>query len=309
MHPIIITTSTFGKNDPAPLKILNQAGLTSILNPFGRKLTEDEVFELIQVHDPVGILAGVEPLTAKVLEAAKNLKAIARAGIGMDSIDHETARKRGISVTNTPDAPSRAVAELTVGMILSLLRSIHISDAGVKTGKWERPMGRLLHNKTVGIIGCGRVGTMVAKYLGVFECTVIGVDPFCHEHPFMPIRPFEQVVNDADIVSLHLPFNSETHNLFDKKRIFSMKPGSYLINSSRGGLLDEGALYVALKNGHLSGAALDCFENEPYTGPLKDLTNVLLTGHIGSYAREARTTMEIQAAQNLISQLKKMEAL
>jgi D-3-phosphoglycerate dehydrogenase / 2-oxoglutarate reductase len=304
MSTILITTSSFGKNDPSPLNYLKKSGLSPVLNPFGRKLTEKEVLDLIQKHNPVGILAGVEPLTADVLGQAQSLKAIARAGIGMDSVDQNAAGNLGISVSNTPDAPTIPVAELTLGMILSLMRGIHFTDASIRSGGWERPMGNLLYGKTLGIIGCGRIGTRLAKYLKAFECRVIGCDPACEYHDHIIIHDLDTLLYQSDIISLHLPYMFETHHFMNQQRIHNMKPGSYLVNAARGGLLDENALYKALADGHLAGAALDCFEQEPYTGPLKDLGNVLLTGHIGSYAKEARVMMETQAAQNLISQLK-----
>ena len=304
MSTILVTTSTFGKNNPAPLEYLKQSGLDPVLNPMGRKLTEEEVLSLIHEHNPVGILAGVEPLTASVLGQAKNLKAIARAGIGMDSVDQDSASRLGISVTNTPDAPAIPVAELTLGMILSLLRSIHLTDASIRSGGWERPMGNLLYGKTVGIIGCGRIGSKLASYLKTLECNVLGCDPACELHDLIIIQDLNNVLSQSDIISLHLPYMSETHHFMNQVRIQNMKPGSYLINAARGGLIDEQALYQALADGHLAGAALDCFEQEPYTGPLKELKKVLLTGHIGSYAKETRVMMETQAAQNLVSQLK-----
>lgn len=309
MNKIIITTSSFGKNDPAPLQLLQNTGLEVALNPKGHKLTEQEVLDLILEHKPVGILAGIEPLTANVLGQAEGIKAIARAGIGMDSVDQDAAQKLGISVTNTPDAPTIPVAELTLGMILSLLRSIHLTDASIRSGDWERPMGSLLYGKTVGIIGCGRIGSKLASYLKALECRIVGSDPACNSHDQILIQDINSVLADSDIVSLHLPYMPETHHFMNHERIQTMKPSSYLINAARGGLIDEQALYQALTDGHLAGAALDCFEQEPYTGPLKELKNVLLTGHIGSYAREARVMMETQAAENLISQLKDKEVL
>lgn len=306
---ILITTSSFGKNDSGPLDMLRNSGFEVILNPKGRKLTEDEVLELILEYQPSGILAGVEPLTANVLQHGKELKAIARAGIGMDSIDLRAAGNLGVSVTNTPDAPVIPVAELTMGMIISLLRMTHVSDASIRAGLWERPTGDLLFGKTVGIIGCGRIGSRLARYLKAFECVVIGADPACQEHEDVRIVEVAEVLSGTDIVSLHMPYEAETHHFMDARRINMMKPGSYLINAARGGLVDEEALYDALASGRLAGAALDCFEQEPYAGPLRELSNTLLTGHIGSYAREARVMMESQAAENLLGQLRNQGVL
>ncbi|MDO9566764.1 MAG: phosphoglycerate dehydrogenase [Candidatus Desulfaltia sp.] len=306
MTEILITTSSFGKQDSSLLQILSENGLSYKLNSYARKLTESEVSDLIEQHQPVGMIAGVEPLTRKVLEKAKNLKVISRAGIGMDSVDLQAAKDLGIAVTNTPDAPTIPVAELTLGMILSLLRRIHISDASIRRGEWVRPMGNLLQGKTVGLIGCGRIGSCLAGLLSSFGCIILGHDPFINKSDKFSLVSLGKILSDADIMSLHIPYNKENHHFINAKRIQGMKKGALLINAARGGLVDEDALYNALCSGHLGGAALDCFEQEPYTGKLKDLDNVLLTAHIGSYAQEGRVMMEKQAVENLLRELKKV---
>ena len=305
MTAILITTSSFGKQDSSLLQILSENGLNYKLNPFARKLTESEVSELFKLHQPVGMIAGVEPLTRQVLGKAKNLKVISRAGIGMDSVYLKAAKDLGIVVTNTPDAPTIPVAELAMGMILSLLRRIHISDASIRHGDWVRPMGNLLHGKTVGIIGCGRIGSYLAGLLSSFGCIILCYDPFIDKSHKFSLVGLDKILSDADIVSLHIPYNQKYHHFINADKIHKMKKGALLINVARGGLVDEDALYNALSSGYLDGAALDCFEEEPYTGKLKDLENVLLTAHIGSYAQEGRVMMERQAVENLLLELKK----
>jgi D-3-phosphoglycerate dehydrogenase len=309
MTEILITTSSFGKQDSSFLQILSKNRFDYKLNPHARKLTESEVSELIEQHQPVGMIAGVEPLTRQVMDKAKNLKVISRAGIGMDAVDLHAARDLGIIVTNTPDAPTIPVAELTLGLILSLLRRIHISDASIRQGDWVRPMGNLLHGKTIGLIGCGRIGSYLARLLSSFGSKIIGYDPFIDKSEKIPLVGIESVLSDSDIVSIHIPYNQKNHYFFDAEKIQSMKKGSLLINASRGGLVDEDALYHGLSSGHLGGAAMDCFEEEPYTGRLKNLDSVLLTAHIGSYAREGRIMMEKQAVENLLRELKKAGCL
>jgi D-3-phosphoglycerate dehydrogenase len=305
LHKIIVTTSSFAKNDRNLLKAFAEQELQIILNPYARKLTEPEVCELVEQHQPVGMIAGVEPLTRKVLEKAKNLKVISRAGIGMDSVDLQAAKDLGIVVTNTPDAPTIPVAELTLGMILSLLRRIHISDASIRHGEWIRPMGNLLHGKTVGLIGCGRIGSYLAGLLSSFGCIILGYDCFIDKSDKFSLVGLGKILSDADIISLHIPYSQKNYHFIDAEKIQKMKKGALLINAARGGLVDENALYNALTSGHLGGAALDCFEQEPYTGKLKELDNVLLTAHIGSYAQEGRVMMEKQAVENLFRELKK----
>ena len=299
---ILCTTSKFTANNfPASLKVIK--------NLFRRKLAEAEVSALIEEHQPVGMIAGVEPLTRAVLEKAENLKVISRCGIGLDAVDLEAARELGIIVTNTPDAPTIPVAELTIGMILSLVRQLHIIDAGIRQGKWERPMGRLLHEKTVGIIGCGRIGTYVAKLVAAFGCRVFGCDPYLQTHEYCKLVSMDTLLAQSDIISLHVPYLADNQHLIGADQLAVMKHGAILINAARGGLVNEQALYEVLKSGHLGGAGIDCFEEEPYTGPLKDLSNVLLTAHIGSYAKEARVIMEQQAVENLLRELEKMNIL
>jgi len=305
MHNVLITISSFGKDSPKLFNKFGALNINAFLNPYGRKLTESEVTELIRQHQPIGMIAGVEPLTRSVLEQAKGLKVISRCGIGLDSVDLQSAKDLGIVVTNTPDAPTIPVAELTLGMILSLLRRIHVSDTSLRHGEWIRPMGNLLHGKTVGLIGCGRIGSYLAGLLSSFGCIILGYDPFINKSDKFSLVGLGEILSDTDIISLHIPYNQENHHFINSERIQNMKKGSLLINAARGGLIDEDALYNALSSGHLGGAAMDCFEEEPYAGKLKDLDSVLLTAHIGSYAQEGRVMMERQAVENLFQELKK----
>lgn len=303
MKNILITTSSFGEQCPEHLASLQGSGLKAVMNPYGRKLTEDEVAGLIQEFQPVGMIAGVEPLTRAVMEKAPFLKAISRCGIGMDSVDLSAAEELGIVVSNTPDAPTIPVAELTIGLILTLLRSLHVSDASIRLGGWERPMGGLLHGKIVGIVGCGRIGSYVAKIVSAFGCRLIGYDPYITSHANVELMALEELLQLSDLISLHIPYSDNNHHIINAERIAHMKQGAVLVNASRGGLVDEVALVEALESGKLSGAAIDCFEQEPYAGPLAGKANTLLTSHIGSYAREGRMIMEQQAVENLLKAL------
>lgn len=305
MKSILITTSTFSLYNEKPLRILQESGFRLIFNPYQRKLTENEVLDLVQKVQPEGIIAGVEPLTRKVLESAKYLKVVSRCGVGLDSVDLAAADDLSIRVLNTPDASSLSVAELTLGLIFAVLRKIPMADSGIRRGKWLRPMGRVIAGKVVGIIGCGRIGCLVGRMLSLLECCVIGFDPYQSAPEHIERHSLGEVLRQADIVSLHLPFNRETQGMFDREKIFMMKDGSCLINTSRGGLVDEKVLFEALQSGKLAGAALDCFVSEPYDGRLRELDNVVLTSHIGSYAIEGRIQMEIQATENLLRELKK----
>jgi D-3-phosphoglycerate dehydrogenase len=309
MNKILVTTSSFAKQSPHLLLQLSEKGFEIVFNPFGRSLSEKEVANLIKEYKPVGIIAGVEPLTMEVLSNADGLRVISRCGIGLDSVDLEAARKLGIAVTNTPDAPTIPVAELTLGLILALLRGIPASDAGIRNGKWFRPMGQLLHGKTVGIIGCGRIGKCVANLLSVFGCRLLGYDPVVSSAGILKLVSLDRLLSESDIITLHLPYTEKTHHIIDEPLMRSMKKGAFVVNAARGGLIDEQALFKCLQDGQLRGAALDCFKQEPYIGPLKEMGNVVLTGHIGSYAKEGRAQMEEQAVNNLLQELMKNDGL
>jgi D-3-phosphoglycerate dehydrogenase len=300
---ILITTSSFGTMDASPLAALRHAGFNPILNPHCRKLTEDEAIALITEHQPVGIVAGVEPLTRRVMTSGSQLKAIARCGIGMDSVDLDAAKELGIRVTNTPDAPTQAVAEITLGAMICLLRGIDRSSSAIHGGQWERPMGSLLACQTVGILGMGRIGTRLVSLLKPYGCRILAHDPVVTSFPDVTMVDAQTLYSQSDIVSVHVPYMEQTHHLINASVIEAMKPGAFLLNYSRGGLVDETALERALSEKRLGGVAMDCFEQEPYTGPLRNYPNAVLTGHIGSYAREGRVIQETQAVENLLSSL------
>jgi len=301
---VLITTSSFSLGNFAQAKSLHDAGISLEVNPHGRRLSEDEVAELVAT-DVIAILAGLEPLTDRVLSNAKSLRVIARCGTGLDSVDLQAASRLGIDVFNTPDAPTQAVAELTIAHMLNSLRHISTTDSNMRSGKWTPTMGSLLATKTVGLIGVGRIGSAVAKLAQAFGARVIGFDPVVSSHNSVELLSLDEVLNQADIVSLHVPINDQTHHIMNANTISRMKPGSIGVNVSRGGLIDESALHDALKSQHLSGAALDCFEDEPYSGPLLQIPGVHVTAHMGSYARETRDLMEVEASTNLVNGLRK----
>lgn len=304
---VLTSPSSISEVGPQPFDILKENGFEIINNPYGRKLTEEEVIELAE--GCVGIVAGVEPLTPRVMDALPDLKCISRVGVGMDNVDIEYAKQKGIVVVNTPDGPTRGVAELTLGMTLSLLRRIPQADAAIKNKQWKKQIGNLIYEKQVGVIGLGRIGKMVAGLFRGIGNPVIGFDLYPDEkwaaENFVSLNSFENVLKMADIITLHIPGNKDKTPVIGSKELGMMKKGAFIINISRGGVVDEDALYGALKDGHLAGAAIDVFTKEPYSGPLSDLDNVVLTPHLGSYASEGKLQMEIDAVLNLINVLKK----
>lgn len=298
---VLISTSSFNLANFAQLSDLEKAGVEVKLNPFAARLTEKQVIDLLGT-DTIGLIAGLEPLTKNVLQAAKSLKVIARVGTGLDSVDLVAAKELEIIVLNTPDAPTKAVAELTIAHILGLLRHLSQADRQIRNGIWKGLMGSLLETKTVGIVGFGRIGKRVATLLSALGASVLISDAQAKSGDFQNVG-LDELCTRSDIVSLHLPYSEATHHIIDEKRINLMKKGSFIVNISRGGLVDEAMLLAALKSGHLAGAALDCFEQEPYEGELRNLENVQITAHMGSYARETRDLMEQEASRLLVNAL------
>ena len=304
---VLITTSSFAKEGRSSLKLLHGAGYEVILNPYSRKLTENEVLTLLLETKPVGIIAGVEPLTARVLRQAEGLKVISRCGIGLDNVDLNAAKDRGIVVLNTPEGPTQAVAELTVGLIFDLLRRISFLDRELRKGNWRKETGSLLQGKKVGIIGLGRIGKRVAELLLALGAKVSGAE-IKPDFQWLKMNQvqlisLEEILKESEILCLHISYTEGNKHLIAQEEIEAMRKGAYLLNLSRGNIVEEDALYKALTSGRLSGAALDVFDQEPYTGPLTTLDNVILTPHIGSYAKESRLKMEMQAVKNLLSVL------
>lgn len=298
----IITTIPFGEIDPTPRQMLATAGIEFVVNPLGRKLRAAEVPEFIHGYDIV--IAGTEKIGADALSSPA-LKVICRVGIGLDGVDLVEARERGISVTYTPDAPSPAVAELTIGLMMDLLRHIGRADRGLRAGKWDRFHGRRIANCTVGVIGYGRIGHRVVQHLGGFP----GVQILVHDLLLEPGRllaanvrsvSLEALLSEADVVTVHVPLSSSTHNLIGAPELTLMKRDAVLINTSRGGVVCETALFAALEKRRIGGAAIDVFTEEPYAGPLSSLENVILTCHMGSMTIDCRIRMEIEATQDAL---------
>ena len=309
---VLITTVPFGEKDKSPIKLLESNDISYVINPLNKKLTETELEGLVSDIDV--IIAGTEQITAKVMNKAKNLKMISRVGIGLDSVDLLTANKKGISVSYTPDAPAPAVAELTISMMLTLLRSVHVSNSQMHAGQWHRFFGRRLSNVTIGVIGVGRIGKGVIKHLQGFGTPHILANDINPDQQFidkygLEWEEKEYIYKHADIVSLHLPLTSKTKDMVRKRHLLSMKRDAIVINTSRGGIINEKDLYDVMQSDHLSGAAIDVFDEEPYDGPLKEIERCLLTAHMGSMSIDCRTRMEIEATEEVVRFLtgKKLE--
>ena len=299
---VLIGVSSFAEADDRPLGRLRSAGLGVTPNPFGRRLTGPEVSELM-ASDVVGLIAGLEPLDRGVL-AGSHLRVVSRVGAGLSNVDLDAARDLGIDVRSTPDAPTEAVAELTLGAALALLRGLPAMDRAMHDGRWERHLGAQLGGKTVVIVGFGRVGRRVAELLAPFGARVLVVDPNLDpsQTAGYPLLPLSEALPQAEVLTLHA---SGEDRLLDAAAFAAMADGVFVLNAARGGLIDEAALAAALDSGKVAGAWLDTFVDEPYAGPLRAYSNVLLTPHAGSDTRECRARMEMEAVENLLEALGK----
>lgn len=303
MRPaIFVALSTFSEFDEKPRKLLQQSGFEYSLNPLGRRLRQEEIAKMAK--DAEGIIAGLEPYDKPVLSNLARLKCISRCGVGVDNIDLKEAKKRGITVLNTPDVVILPVAELAIGMIFDLLRKLSYHTYLMRTHRWNKHAGNLLSGRKVGILGLGRIGRKVAEMLAKLSVDVYGAD-ISVDHKWAEKNGITIVSNDillktSDIVTIHISVSEKDKFVLGKKEIESMKKGALLVNTSRGKIIDEDALYDALKSNYLGGAALDVYSEEPYDGPLCDLDNVVLTPHIATLTKESRIQMEVEAVQNMV---------
>jgi D-3-phosphoglycerate dehydrogenase len=306
----LITTVPFGTQNNLPLKLLEDAGIEYLINPLDKKLTESELVNMISDFDI--IIAGTEIISKKVMDMGINLKMISRVGIGLDGVDLISARDRDIIVSYTPDAPAPAVSELTIGMMLTLLRSVHVSNMQMHQGEWKRFFGRRLSECVVGIIGVGRIGRGVIEHLSGFNLKTILLNDIKSSDEYDGCDNIkwvdkETIYKEADIITLHIPLTVKTKGMVRSSHLKSMKHDAIIINTARGGIINEDDLYAVMQEGHLSAAAIDVFNQEPYDGKLIEIERCLLTAHMGSMSIDCRTEMEIKATEEAVRFVKKEE--
>jgi D-3-phosphoglycerate dehydrogenase len=299
---VFISASSFASLKTEPLEKLKSFGFDVQLNPFKRRLSEQEIIDHLQ--GVTGLLAGLEPLNRKVLEQVRgNLKAIARIGIGTDNVDLQTAKDFGIKVSNTPDGPTRDVAEMTLGVCIALLRGLLSNNTAVHQKKWPKKIGFGLSGLPVLIIGYGRIGKKTASLFKLHGAKIFVYDPWLD--PCLVDGDFEVVdlefgLKKAKVVSLHA---AGTDQIIGASELNIMPKGSIILNSARSSLINENALVDKLISGHLSNVWVDAFSDEPYTGKLCNIPNAILTPHISTYTQQCRYSMEMQAVDNLIRDL------
>lgn len=309
---ILITPTSFQKQQNSEAKAMIEAFADEIVyNPHSRPLETDEIIPLLDGVD--GYIAGLDYITADVInKAPKSLKVISRYGAGVDRVDLEAAKAKGITVTNTPGTNAVAVCELAMGLMLCLARAIPRLDGAVKKGEWPRNNGTELMGKTLGVVGFGAIGRNLAVRAKAFGMNVIAYDPyfnaeFAAQHG-VEQKSIDDVISGADFISLHVPLTGETKYMIGKDAISRMKDGAFIINTARGGLVDEAAAADAIKSGKLGGIGLDAYEAEPVTdSPLLGLDNVVMTPHTGAHTNEAIAGMGIMAVENLIAVLQGRE--
>ncbi len=265
-------------------------------------MNEEELVKTIPPFDGI-IVRSATKVTSRVIESAENLKIIVRAGIGLDNIDLEAAKKKGIKVANTPAATTISVAELTMGLMLSAVRNIAQANMSMKNHKWEKKLfsGTELYEKTLGIIGFGKIGKEVAKRALAFGMKVIAYDVIKIETDLNVKQvSFEELLSNSDIITLHIPLTEETKHLISEKEFNSMKDGVILINAARGGVVDEKALLNALNSGKVRAAAIDVWEKEPTDNfELVNHPNVIALPHLGASAKEGQARAGLEAVKIL----------
>ncbi|MDP9203554.1 MAG: phosphoglycerate dehydrogenase [Gemmatimonadota bacterium] len=299
---IFIALSTFGAEDRRPLAMLESSGCQFRIHSTGKRVTKEELAR--DGSDATVIVAGVEPYDVATLNLLPVLRCISRCGVGVDAIDLDAARGRGIVVANTPTIPIDAVAEMALAMFLSISRNLRPQANLMQARRWERLSAHLLKGRTVGLIGFGRIGQRVAQLCQAFGANVVAHDPMADpavaRKVGVTLLDKAELLAAADIVSLHASRNAGQPVLIGSSEMALMKRGAVLVNLARGEMVDEEALVAALKSGHLSGAGLDVFGKEPYQGALCDFEQVILTPHSATLTAETRAAMEIQCIENAL---------
>jgi D-3-phosphoglycerate dehydrogenase len=303
---ILVATRSFGSTSSEPWDVLAAAGCETVKADMTQKMTETHLVDLLDgIH---GAIVGVVPMTARVMAESRDLKVVSAHGVGVDHIDLKAAAEKGVVIANCPGANTASVCDLTIGLMIAASRNIPAVDRAVRRGEWARYHGSELWRKTLGIVGLGHIGLGVAKRALGFDMTVLAHDPFIdgtpEQLPQIQTVSLDGILQQSDFVTLHAPLTNQTHHIIGSDELAVMKPDAYLINTARGGLVDEGALFKALSAGQIAGAAFDCFADEPpVNSPLLELENLVLTPHIGAHTKESIKRVGVMAAENVVAVL------
>jgi len=305
---ILVTPKSYGANNIALKTDLENYVCEVTYNQLGRPYSESDLIKVIPYVD--GYIAGLDEINERVINAATRLKVISRYGVGIDRVDIEAATAKGIIVTNTPGTNSASVAELTVGLILSILRKICELNNLTKSGKWVFMNTSSIKNKNVGLIGLGAIGKETAKRLQAFDCNILAYDPFVNEAESVESKvemcSLDTLISKSDVISLHIPSTPATYKFINQSFISKMKRGAVLINTARGELMDNDAIVQALESGQLGGLALDAYNREPpdFNDPIFTFNQVIATPHTGAHTDDATNSMGRMALENCMTALR-----
>jgi D-3-phosphoglycerate dehydrogenase len=307
MFKVLATSQSFCRYsaDREPGEKIRSAGIALDLNNKGEKYTVDDFLSVIDQYD--GVIVGADPITEQVIERGPRLKILAKAGVGYDNIDVGAATKRGVFVTITPGAVEDAVADGTLALMLAVARNVAFGDAALRRGDWDRRIGFDICGKRLGIVGLGGIGKQVARRAKCFRMDIFATDPeldqeFCQKHGISALS-LDEVFKECDIISIHVPLNEKTRKLVDDEKLSMMKENAILINTSRGGVIDQRALCEALKEKQIAGAGLDVYEQEPPDAedPLFDQQNAVFTPHTSGYSTDCLLRIGTMVAESVIA--------
>jgi len=312
MKKVLICSCSFGKYTKVGLELLRKNNCEIIFNKLGRYLKEDDFFKYINIKDIKGMIVSMDEVSSKVIEAAKELRVISVHGVGYNNIDVDFATKKGIYLTNVYESKNGAiaVADLTFALLLSIARNVPLANKMVKNGVWKRIIGTNVGKKTIGIIGAGRIGEEVIKRASGFEMKILVYDLVERQDLIKSYKlkytTFDYLLKNSDFICMHVPLTSNTEKLIGKRELGLMKSSAFLINMSRGEVIDEKALYNALKENKIRGAAIDVFDSEPprSNNPLLKLDNIITTPHYGSHTIESLEEIDYISAKNVVDVLR-----
>lgn len=306
MHNVLVTARAFGRFSQEPYEILTKAGCSLAPNPWkGQKL--DEAMLLTLVGNIDALICGEDEVTAKVIEAAPRLKVISKFGVGVDKIAIGAATARRIPVCNTPGANSESVADMAFCLLLGIARRLPYCDGEVRRGKWQSIIGCEIYSKTIGIMGLGKIGKAVARRAKGFGMRILAYDAYPDvafaDQEGITLVDMATLLREADFVSLHIPSSQDNKAIIGSEQLAIMKPSAFLLNTARGDIVDEDALYLALKTGKLAGAAADVFAKEPPNpaSPLLSLDNIVVAPHVAAHTVEAINNMGVMSARNAVA--------
>jgi D-3-phosphoglycerate dehydrogenase len=303
MYEVLVNTENFNKKNYFGLSILKKKKVKIIFNNTQKKISQNYLKKNVNERT-IAILADLEKYDKNIIDKCANLKVISRFGVGTDNLDLDYIKNKKIEIKITKKSTPYSVAEFVVGLIFLLIKRINLLDDSVKAKKWNRLNGYLLNGKNIGIVGFGKIGSLLPKLLKGFNCNFLIYEKKKIKNKNYRKTSLNKLFKESDIITIHLNSSSKNKNIINRNYLELMKKNSFLINTSRGDLLNEDDLYKILSKKKILGAALDCFKNEPYIGKLSKLKNIILTPHVASNTKECRQLMEVESSKNIFDSIK-----